>query len=273
MAKLFRIGDIAELFNLSVSTLRHYEKTGLVEPEYIDPETGYRYYSTRQFEPLNTIRYLRALDMPLSEIAEFLKNRDIEIIEEKLIKQKQAVVEKQKRLKLIERKIENRLRSISDAQNSEFNIVRLSRSDGSRLVLMDDSLRLENMFDMETPIRKLEQAQAQGVVFLGKVGVGISEKHLREEKYDVYDKVFLVLDDEDDFEGKVISFPPALCVSVRFCGSHSEAPGQYRRLKEYIDNNKLKINGFSREITLIDYGITNDTNKFVTEIRIPVLQL
>ena len=118
MAKLFRIGDIAKLFNLSVSTLRHYEKTGLVEPEYIDRETGYRYYSTRQFEVLNTIRYLRALDMPLSEISDFLKNRDIEIIEEKLIKQKQAVVEKQKRLKLIERKIENRLRSISDAQNS-----------------------------------------------------------------------------------------------------------------------------------------------------------
>ena len=84
MSKLFRIGDIAELFNLSVSTLRHYEKTGLVEPEYIDPQTGYRYYSTRQFEPLNTIRYLRALDMPLPEIADFLKNRDMDIIDEKL---------------------------------------------------------------------------------------------------------------------------------------------------------------------------------------------
>lgn len=28
--------------------------------------------------------------------------------------------------------------------------------------------------------------------------------------------------------------------------------------------------GFSREIALIDYGITNDTEKFVTEICIPV---
>lgn len=33
---------------------------------------------------------------------------------------------------------------------------------------------------------------------------------------------------------------------------------------------KLKITGFSREITLIDYGITGDTDKFVTEIQIPV---
>lgn len=33
---------------------------------------------------------------------------------------------------------------------------------------------------------------------------------------------------------------------------------------------KLEITGFSREITLIDYGITGDTDKFVTEIQIPV---
>lgn len=32
----------------------------------------------------------------------------------------------------------------------------------------------------------------------------------------------------------------------------------------------LKIVGSSREITMIDYGLTNDTEKFVTEITIPV---
>ena len=45
----------------------------------------------QQFEALNTIRYLRALDMPLPDIEDFLRNRDIDIIEEKLRRQKQAV--------------------------------------------------------------------------------------------------------------------------------------------------------------------------------------
>ena len=40
---------------------------------------------------LNTIRYLRALDLPLDEIAEFLHNRDIEVIEEKLERLKKEV--------------------------------------------------------------------------------------------------------------------------------------------------------------------------------------
>lgn len=272
VSKLFRIGDISKLFNLSVSTLRHYEKTGLVEPEYIDSETGYRYYSTRQFEPLNTIRYLRALDMPLPEIADFLKNRDVEIIEEKLQKQKQEVAERIERLKLIERKIDNRLNQLKDAQSSNFNVVRLVESREMRMVILEDTLKLGKSFDMEPQIRKLEQSQAQGVVFLGKVGVGISKEHLTEEKYDAYDEVFLVLDDEDDFDGNVVSFSKTLCASVRFCGSHNEALEQYRRMKEYIDANELEISGFSREITLIDYGFTNDTEKFVTEISIPVKQ-
>ena len=106
LPQLFSIGETAKIFHLSVSSLRHYEALGLVTPEYVDPSTNYRYYSVRQFEPLNTIRYLRAMDMPLTEIADFLQNRDVETIEEKLRAQKAAVVQKQKELKRIERKLD-----------------------------------------------------------------------------------------------------------------------------------------------------------------------
>lgn len=60
------------------------------------------------------------------------------------------------------------------------------------------------------------------------------------------------------------------CVTIRFHGSHAEAPAQYKKLLTYIAEHKLKINGFSREITMIDYSLTNDLSKFVTEISIPV---
>ena len=78
---LFPIGEVSKLFHISVSSLRHYENIGLLTPEYISPDSGYRYYGAEQFEVLNTIRYLRALDMPLSEIEDFLKNKDIDLIE------------------------------------------------------------------------------------------------------------------------------------------------------------------------------------------------
>lgn len=268
--KLFQIGEISKLFNISVSTLRHYEKIGLLAPEYTDPESGYRYYGIRQFEPLNTIRYLRALDMPLEEISEFLQNRDIELIEEKLKRQKAVVAEKRRKLAQIERKIDNRLRRLNDAKNSIFDIVGLKCVPECRAVLVEDRLKIENVLDMESSIRKLEKNQSEGLVFLGKVGVGISKENLLQKSFSQYDEVFLLLDGEDDFEGETIVLPETYCAVVRFCGSHTEAPERYEMLLGYIEENSLEVSSFSREITMIDGGLTTDADRFVTEISIPV---
>ena len=87
-----------------------------------------------------------------------------------------------------------------------------------------------------------------------------------------YDGAFLLLDEADRFDGAFLSLPEKLCVGVRFHGHHLQSPEQYRRLEQFIWEHYLQIVGFSREVTLIDYGITNDTEKFVTEICIPVTE-
>lgn len=120
----FRIGEVAQMYHISMGTLRHYEKEGLVQPECIDPENGYRYYGVCQLEVLNTIRYLRTLDMPLEEIREFIQNRDIPVIEEKLKKQKELIEHKRRELEQIERKIDHRLRQIEDAKQAAAEIDR-----------------------------------------------------------------------------------------------------------------------------------------------------
>lgn len=267
---LFPIGEVSKLFHISVSSLRHYEHIGLLTPAYISPDSGYRYYGAEQFEVLNTIRYLRALDMPLSEIEDFLKNRDIDRIEEKLLQQKQAVLKKQQALKRIEQKIDHRLSWLADAQSTPLDTVSLIPLPARRIVWVDDPLKIDGSLDMEAPIRKLDQSDAEAVVFLGKVGLGISVEHLEKAETAQYDGIFLILDQEDIYTGETLSLPETLCVRLRFRGSHREAPAQYKKLLDYIERHQMRITGFSREITLIDYGITNDTEKFVTEICIPV---
>lgn len=42
------------------------------------------------------------------------------------------------------------------------------------------------------------------------------------------------------------------------------------KLMKCLEKEKLQAVDFSREITMIDYGITNNTDKFVTEICISV---
>lgn len=123
---------------------------------------------------------------------------------------------------------------------------------------------------MEAPIRRLDKSDAETVVFLGKVGVSISAEHLNNSQFSQYDGIFLLLDDEDIYLDKTRTLKETQCVRVRFRGSHEKSPEEYKKLIDYINKNSLQITGFSREITIIDYGITNDTNKFVTQISIPV---
>lgn len=269
--ELFQIGDVAKMFHLSVGSLRHYEKIGLISPEYTDKKTGYRYYSARQFEILNTIRYLRVLDMPLEQIEDFLKNRDVEKIREMLCRQKSEVIAKQEQLKAIEKKIENRLQQLDYALSAELESIKIKEIKPRRIVWVEKDLSIKSYIDteFERSIRSLEESQKDAAVFLGKVGVGISEEKLLNKEYDRYDKVFLVLDDEDFYECAE-EIPEETCVTICFCGSHKDSPVYYKKLADYITEHDLKISGFSKEITMIDFGITNDVNKFVTEIQLPI---
>ena len=270
LPQLFSIGEMAKIFHLSVSSLRHYEALGLVTPEYVDPSTNYRYYSVRQFEPLNAIRYLRALDMPLTEIADFLQNRDVETIEEKLRTQKAAVVQKQKELKRIERKLDARLSQLQDVRHAPLGEITLIHSPALRLFWIDTALTASDYPALELSTSRLAAAQAEALVFLGKVGFSVSQEHLNEGSFGQYDGEFLVLDEADRFAGDVIDLPASLCACVRFRGHHAESPAQYRRLMQFIREEGYTAAGFSREITVIDYGFTTDTEKFVTELMLPL---
>lgn len=268
---LFSIGNVAKMFNLSVGSLRHYENLGILQPEYIDEKTGYRYYSTNQFECLNTIRYLRMLDMPLEQIGDFLNNRDIPKMQEMLRQQKKYVVEKQKELKNIEKKIDNRLNQIEDALSSQLDIVKIEKTSPKRIAyLRRDTCNRLNLDYLERAIRQIEKNQESTAVFLGKVGVGITEENLLKQKFSGYDIVFIILENEDGYTGETEILKEEKCVVLRFCGCHKGSERQYEKMFKYIEENNLKINGFSREVTLIDYGLTNDVDKFVTEIQIPV---
>lgn len=268
--ELFQIGQVAKLYHLSVGTLRHYEKMGLLRPEYTAPDTGYRYYSIRQFEELTNIRYLRALGMPLEEIAAYLQNRDVNTIAEALRRQKALIAQKKQELEIIERKIDHRLTQFEEARQAELDVIRIAHQPAMRVVWLRAEVKFNSYLWLEESIRKLEKDQPVPLSYLGKVGVGVSREHLLAGKYDSYDFVFLVLDEEDIYDGAVERLPEGECVSVRFRGSHDKAAEQYGRLMQWLSQNGLRAAGFSREIALIDNCISDDPATYVTEIRIPV---
>ncbi len=69
---MLTIGEFAWLSQVTVETLRHYDRLKLLKPAHLDRFTGYRYYSLAQLPRLNRILALKELGLPLSEIRRLL---------------------------------------------------------------------------------------------------------------------------------------------------------------------------------------------------------
>lgn len=205
-----------------------------------------------------------------NQIAAFLNNKNLDSIKHVLENQKIEIAKKRQELERIEKKFDNRLLQLESAVASELDIITIACMPPKRIVWIKNSQPIKNHLDLEFSIRKLEEHQHSPIVFLGKVGLGISKEHLTNGAYKTYDRVFLLLDAEDTYNGMITEIPENICAVLRYRGSHQDAPEQYAKLLAYIHENDFEITGFSFEITMIDYAYTNDTNAFVTEIQIPI---
>jgi DNA-binding transcriptional MerR regulator len=77
---LIPIGRFAQITHLSVKALRIYAHEGLLQPMYVDPESGYRYYTLAQAALAARIHLLRLVNMPLEEIRAVLQAPDPETV-------------------------------------------------------------------------------------------------------------------------------------------------------------------------------------------------
>lgn len=267
MQDLFSIGEIARLFNINIRTLRYYDEIGLMKPEVTNPETGYRYYSTKQFDRLNTIKYLRALDMPLAKIQEFFENRDAEKMVDILHEHKRVIGRQRQLLEMIEKKIESRLSQIEDALRTECGHIEEKKLPPRTLAILRKQIPVGD--DLEYSIRELEQSShLNSVIFLGKVGVSIAREDIEARKFDTFLSIFILLEADETGEKGITMLPGGDYVTIRFRGTHREAGKYYMQLLTYMEEKGYRAAGDSMEITMIDSGMTNDVSQYITEIQI-----
>jgi len=70
--ELLSIGAFANLTRLSIKALRLYDQLGLLQPQWVDPQSGYRFYGVDQLTSARMIRNMREMDMPLATIRQVL---------------------------------------------------------------------------------------------------------------------------------------------------------------------------------------------------------
>ena len=113
--------------------------------------------------------------MTLEAIGKFLRDRNVSGILELLEAQKMEIAAKQRELKITKRKLERRIQSIKDALSSPIDEIQLVTLDKQKFLLLETKLVNPDNDDLEMAVQELEKNQKDSLVFLGKVGLGISK--------------------------------------------------------------------------------------------------
>jgi DNA-binding transcriptional MerR regulator len=92
--QLISIGRFSRLTRLSIKALRLYDEIGLLPPQEVDEDSGYRYYGYGQVQRAVTIRLLRDLDMPLPEIGVIVGTDDPQAVRDRLRAHRSRVQER-----------------------------------------------------------------------------------------------------------------------------------------------------------------------------------
>ena len=108
------IGEVAKITDVGIKAIRYYEKINILKPDFIDPVSGYRYYSFEQTHLINLIQLCLKLNIPLKDITKFIdENENVDysgllsygknIVQEKIAtlqKGLQFIISSEERIKL-----------------------------------------------------------------------------------------------------------------------------------------------------------------------------
>ncbi|MDR7002618.1 MerR family transcriptional regulator [Neobacillus niacini] len=267
------IGEMARLRELTTETLRHYDRIDLFKPQYVDPDSGYRYYSIFQYEVLGTIKELRQLGMSTDEIKDYFNERNfkksLDILKSKhtdlvsklneLHDLEENIREKIGYLELVES--EKELHTVMFRKIGRRKLITLNEKINNNLELSYSVIRLENMLSEKTPI-----------LASNRLGIIITEADLKEKRFEEPSVIFVVAKNKEKIPKQFQKTVPAgVFACIRYNGellwNRSES---LSKILEYLDENGYHITGDALQIMHVDITITDKPNEITFEIQVPV---
>jgi DNA-binding transcriptional MerR regulator len=269
MDSVLTIGDFARATHLSVKTLRHYHRIGLLEPAQVDADTGYRYYSVEQIPTAQVIRRFRALDMPLEDIGAVITAPDLAA-----------------RDRLINAHLQRLQDELAATQAAVASLSDLLRTPASaapeirhRTVPAMPAAAISEVIDIQDAASWWQGAlgelratlRAQGLEPATAGGVYAGELFAHDRGLAV---LFLPVERSISEVGRVrqIVIPAVELATVVHEGAHSEIDRAYGALATYVTRHALGVDGPLREYYLIGPAETEDQTQWRTEIGWPIFR-
>jgi len=266
MANSLTIGDFSRVTFLSVKTLRHYHRVGLLEPADVDPVTGYRRYTTAQIPVAQVIRRFRDLGMPLDDIGSVLRAPDqttrSELIAAHLTRLEETLAETQRAVASLRELLEHPSLSA---------VIEHRRIPATQTAAITSTVEVGDLPAWyQGAMGEIQGTlSAQGIVASGPPG-GIYDHELFTDEHGGA-TLFFPVTGEVRPVGRVgpIWVPEAELAVIVHTGSHDDLDRSYGALATYVSEHAIAVEGQIREYYLVGPP-DDDESTWRTEICWPI---
>ncbi|WP_138204244.1 MerR family transcriptional regulator [Haloimpatiens lingqiaonensis] len=269
--ELYSIGKVEEICKITKKALRYYDKMGILSPDKVADESGYRYYSKKNLLSVPVIKYYKQSGFKLEEMRSFLKGTTYEFVDK-------SFRNKIDELKELEREINLKIRSIKDWHDLiieaqmvlENNIcdVTIKYIDNRNLIFLDQDFKYDYMdsiinIEFNNYIDRIDNAITGPVIirfpsFEDKINGKCTRVTIMQE-------TILRCREEE-----CIQFGGWIAASCYHIGTHETIDETYKKIKEWTKKHGYICSDESYERYVTDYWTTKNTDKFVTEIFIKI---
>ena len=273
---MLSIGEFSKICQVSTKTLRYYAEIGLILPNEINHENGYRYYSIEQLETMLFIKRLKSYNFSLEQIKVILQAEEFK--DEKLYL---SLIEKRKE---IDKQV-HELNMILEELNNDILNLKQGKSIMSYMENFDVKLvEIPNMNILY--IRKMVQQHEFPLEYANCFGELL--KHIEDNKLTMTSPPMVLFHSDEyspfglDTEFAIPikecvkgtrDFNPGLCLKTVLKGSYSDLSSVYAKQLEYAEKEGYIAKDALFEVYVNDYTQVESENNLITEIYYPVKKI
>lgn len=269
--KFFSIGEVSKICNVSRKALRYYDQIGLIAPDYINEENGYRYYSEDTLLYVPVLKYYKQMGFKLEEMQGLLDDVNFSGIGKWFPEKISELNAEMGRIRESLILIQDWYQLIQEAQM----VLRYQTCEISvKYVPEQDFCYMDQEFSYDYPSSVINIPWTNYLESYGQEITGAVILHYDsfEEKMTGRCRHMRIMQQAvrpDSSNPIQFKRQEGMAVCVYHIGSHETIDQEYQRIREWAQKRGCRLAKDSYERFVSDYWSTKKEEEFVTEIMVP----
>jgi len=270
----YRIGELAKIKNIDAQTLRFYDQKGVLTPEIVDEQNGYRYYTIDQCVELDRIKFYKLLNLSLEEIKAHNEIENSNEAIETLASQKAQLDRKIAHMQIISENVGGILDAIDHAKSEAADSKRPFKIKQCLTItgIVGDCATVNDWHAFNKKLKELSglypdhdeigHHYGMSFVYASPYLTTPGQEHLR--------SVIIPVHFRYKNAKHVQSYPLGRCIVAYHQGTPGGIETTLRRVRKVVDKQKLKLRGEVVTTSIISRFIVNNENEYIIEIKLPL---